>query len=84
MYELLKRILVDELQVPADDIRPEATRDEAGLDSLTMVELSMVLEKRFGIEISDDELIDLKTVGKIADLMAARHAGDLAPDAQVR
>ncbi len=71
MYEQLKSILVDDLQLKADKIRPETTLEETGLDSLGVVELSLVLGKRFGIEISDDELLEAATVAGVADLLAS-------------
>jgi acyl carrier protein len=79
LYEQLKSILVDDLQLVADDIRPEATLADAGMDSLGMVELSIVLKKRHGVEISDDELIETATVAEIADLMAQRASSRLSP-----
>lgn len=72
MYDTLKSILVDDIQLKEEDIRPDATLDEAGLDSLAMVELSIVLAKRYGIELDDDELVESATVAGIADLMAQR------------
>ena len=77
MYETLKTILVNDMQLMEEDIRPEASFDEAGLDSLTVVELSIVLGKRYGVEISDDELIESGTVAGIADLMAQRMSAPL-------
>ncbi|WP_030621073.1 acyl carrier protein [Streptomyces sclerotialus] len=74
MYEALKTILIEELQLTEGDVRPEAGREEAGLDSLAMVELSMLLSKRLGIEISDDELLESATLSDIARLMDERSA----------
>jgi len=79
LYEQLKSILVNDLQLVADDIRPEATLEEAGLDSLGMVELSLVLSKRYGVEVSDDELVDTATVAHVADLLAQRTSSPLTP-----
>lgn len=75
MYELLKTIMVDDLKLDAADVTPDATREDAGLDSLAVVELSMVLSRRFGVDIPDDELLELKTVGEIAQLVEQRTAG---------
>ncbi|MER7790007.1 acyl carrier protein [Streptomyces sp. NPDC097640] len=72
MYDILKEILINDLHLTEEDIRPEASRDEAGLDSLAMVELSMVLSKRLSIEISDDELIEAATVADLAHLIGQR------------
>jgi acyl carrier protein len=79
LYETLKSILIEDIQLSEDDIRPEATFDEAGLDSLAVVELSIVLGKRYGLEISDDELIETATIGGIAELMARRSARQTQP-----
>ncbi|HJP77545.1 MAG TPA: acyl carrier protein [Pseudonocardiaceae bacterium] len=74
MYELLKAILIDKLLLDADGVRPDASREDAGLDSLAVVELSMVLSQHHGIQISDDELLELGTVAEIAALMEQRTA----------
>lgn len=79
MYDELKSIMVRELLLKADDIRPDATLAEAGMDSLAMVELAMVLSKRYGAELSDDELIETATVADIANLLAARASAALTP-----
>jgi acyl carrier protein len=72
MYQVLRTILVEDLRLDENDVRPEAEREDAGLDSLAMVELSMILSKRFDIEIGDDELFGATTVADIALLMEAR------------
>jgi acyl carrier protein len=72
VYEVLKTILVDDLQVQADDITPASSCVDVGLDSLTMVELASVASNRLGIEIHDYELRELATVGDIARLMGER------------
>ena len=76
MYELLKTIMVEDLQLDASAVSPDASREDAGLDSLAMVDLSVALSLRFGIEISDDQLLELKTVAEIAALIEQQ-----APDA---
>ena len=72
MYDELKSILVNDIGLTEDHVRPEATLGEAGMDSLAMVELSLVLDKRHSVVLSDDELIETATVSDIADLVAQR------------
>jgi acyl carrier protein len=72
MYELLKTILIEDLQLDADEVYPDANREDAGLDSLAIVELSMVLSRRLGVDIPDDELLELDTVADIAELIEQR------------
>jgi acyl carrier protein len=72
MYEVLKTIMVEDLLLDADEVRPDASREDAGLDSLAVVELSMALNRRFGIQITDEELLELDTVADIVRLMGQR------------
>lgn len=79
MYNLLKTILVDSLQMRAEDITPTASCIEVGLDSLTVAELSSLLISRFDIEICDYELLELATVGDVARLMEERRFAAASP-----
>ncbi|MET8964095.1 acyl carrier protein [Streptomyces sp. NPDC004074] len=72
MYEVLKGILVDDLQVREEDILPTATCEEVGLDSLAALELAEVLNARLGIRIQDYELLDTTTLAEMAHLVAER------------
>jgi len=72
LYDELKSILVNDIGLAEDNIRPEATLAEAGMDSLAMVELSLVLDKRLAIELTDDELVETATVAEISYLVAQR------------
>jgi acyl carrier protein len=74
MYELLKTIMIQDLQLNAEHVSPEASREDAGLDSLAIIELSMLLSRRHGIDITDDELLELQTVADIAELIEQRTA----------
>ncbi|WP_405431297.1 acyl carrier protein [Micromonospora sp. NBC_00617] len=72
MFDQLKTILVEDLQMRTEDVVATADRVEVGLDSLAVVELSDLLSKRLDIHISDYELLELATVGDIAELVAER------------
>lgn len=79
MYEVLKRILVGDIHLRAEDLTPTAGREEVGVDSITAMELSSVLSSRLGIRIDDHELLDLATIGDIARLMEERHRAATEP-----
>ncbi len=52
-YERLKKIVVEQLGVDEDEVKPEASFvDDLNADSLDLVELIMSLEEEFGTEIS--------------------------------
>ncbi|WP_247683040.1 acyl carrier protein [Micromonospora sp. D93] len=72
MFDQLKAILVEDLQMRTEDVVATADRVEVGLDSLAVVELSDLLSKRLDIHVSDYELLELATVGDIAELVAER------------
>lgn len=69
MYEELRTLLIDDLQLDESALRPETGREEVGLDSLAVVELSMLLSERYQVDISDEELLEAATVADIADLL---------------
>ncbi|MGI8533041.1 MAG: acyl carrier protein [Geodermatophilaceae bacterium] len=74
--------------VTADTVRADAARhlgigqeqlmpgvllaDDLGLDSLAGIELSMSLEDRYGINITDDELSEVSTYGDLERLVLAK------------
>ena len=62
----LKEIIIDRLDVEEEQIRPEASFvEDLGADSLDIVELIMGIEEEFDIEIPDDQVEKIKTVGDI-------------------
>jgi acyl carrier protein len=82
VYKILEAILVDDLQMRAEDISPTASCSGVGLDSLAVVELSSVLISRLGLEIHDYELLELATLGDIACLMEERRPATAAEPAK--
>jgi acyl carrier protein len=56
--------IIDEVAgVPADDVTPEKNFvEDLDIDSLSMVEIAVAAQDKFGVEIPDEQLKDLKTV----------------------
>ncbi len=67
-----RTILVDTFGVTAEDVTPEATFESLGLDSLDVVELTLVLEEETGVKLEDEELEDVRTVQDAIDKVAAK------------
>ena len=63
LEEKVKDIIVEELGVERDKLKPEASFMEDLGDSLDTVELVMAFEKEFDIDIPDEEAEKLRTVG---------------------
>ncbi len=61
--------IIDEVAgVPADQVTPEKTFvDDLDIDSLSMVEIAVAAQDKFGVEIPDDQLKDLKTVQDVVN-----------------
>ncbi|MHC1700407.1 MAG: acyl carrier protein [Humidesulfovibrio sp.] len=54
--EKVKAIVVEQLGVSADEVKPEASFvEDLGADSLDLTELIMAMEESFDIEIDDEE-----------------------------
>jgi acyl carrier protein len=61
--EKVKEVVIEQLSVSADEIKPESRFvEDLGADSLDVVELVMALEEAFDIEIPEDQSENIKTV----------------------
>lgn len=64
----VKEIVANQLRKPIEDITAdkEVVKD-LGADSLDVVEMLMSLEEEFGITVSEEAAMNIKTVGDIAE-----------------
>ncbi|MGD0554592.1 MAG: acyl carrier protein [Streptosporangiaceae bacterium] len=59
----LAEIIEEIAGVPADEVSADKSFvDDLDIDSLSMVEIAVAAQDKFGVEIPDDQLKDLKTV----------------------
>jgi len=66
--ERVTKIVVEQLGVKADEVKPEASFvEDLGADSLDTVELVMALEEEFETEIPDEEAEKISTVQAAID-----------------
>lgn len=73
VFEKVKAIVVDQLEVESDQVKPEANfANDLGADSLDVVELVMALEEEFNIEIPDEAAEQIDTVGKAVEHISAK------------
>ena len=73
--EILKGLaeIVEEVAgVAADEVTADKSFvDDLDIDSLSMVEIAVQAEDKFGVKIPDDELANLKTVGDAVNYVSA-------------
>jgi len=68
----LAEIVEEVAGVAQDDVSLEKSFvDDLDIDSLSMVEIAVQAEDKFGVKIPDDELANLKTVGDAVDYVSA-------------
>jgi acyl carrier protein len=69
----LREVAVEVLDADPDDITEAARfKEDLEADSLDLVELVMGLEERFDIEVPEEELEDVATVGQAVDIVVAK------------
>ena len=73
VFERVKQMIVDELNVPEEKINLEARlAEDLGADSIDAVELIMNIEDEFEIQVSDEEAQNIKTVGDLVRYIEAQ------------
>lgn len=66
----VKEIISEQFNIDEDDLELDTSfRDDLNADSLDLVELVMGLEDEFGLEIGDDEVESIKTIGDAVDFI---------------
>ena len=72
VYERIKEILADQLDAAADSMSMDSDiAADLGADSLDVVELLMTIEDEFDVEIPDEEIENIKTIGDLVKYIEA-------------
>ena len=75
MFETLKKYLIEELRVNAAEITMDSKLvDDLGINSLELAELALRCDEEFGVEIDDDDIHRLITVGDVAAYIEEKQA----------
>ena len=69
--------IVEEIAgVPADEVTPaKSFVEDLDIDSLSMVEIAVAAQDKFGVEIPDDQLKDLATVQDVVNYVSKNAGG---------
>ncbi len=66
MFETLKNILVEELQLDPDEIKMESElANDLGINSIELADLVMMCEDKFDLEIEDEDIHRFITIGDV-------------------
>ncbi|MEU6018368.1 acyl carrier protein [Streptomyces sp. NPDC047515] len=76
LYDRLVAVLQYLHDAPAEQLTPDATYAGLGVDSLTMVEISMRLERELGVEVADDELSQDLSLAETVRLIESKLSAD--------
>ena len=72
MFDKLKDILAEELQIDADEITADSELSaDLGINSIELADLVMLCEEKFNLTIEDEELSKFITVGDVANYLEA-------------
>ncbi len=73
VFEKVKTLFEEELGIDSEKITMDAKLEEdLEIDSLGIVEVVMAFEDEFEIEIDDEELTDVGTVGQAVNLLHSK------------
>ena len=73
LFARFKKVAVEVLSVDESKVVPEAKfGDDLDADSLDLVELLMGLEEEFGVEVPEEDLEGVETVGQAYDLVVGK------------
>ncbi len=72
IFSKVKALIVEQLDVEESKITVETTFEDIDADSLDVVELVMALEEEFDLEIADEEVEKIKTVGDIVSYIEGK------------
>ena len=72
VFDKIKELIVEQLGVDEDDVTSEANiQEDLGADSLDVVDLLMSIEDEFEVEVPDEEIENIKTVGALVNYIEA-------------
>ena len=73
MFETLKKLLAEELQIDPATITPDAElASDLGLNSIELANLVMLCEEKFDVTIDNDDIHKFVTIADVAEYLEAQ------------
>ncbi|MFJ9519938.1 acyl carrier protein [Kitasatospora sp. NPDC101801] len=76
VYEHLTLLLTEKFEVPAPEIRPDATLTDLDLDSLAVAELFLTLQEHWSVPLEDDSTAAALTLTEVTDRITTMRLAD--------
>lgn len=71
--EKVREFLIEDIEIDEEKITPDANlRKDLGIDSLDFVDIVVVVEKRFGFKIKQEEMVGVDTFSKFCDYIETK------------
>jgi acyl carrier protein len=73
--ERVEHVVIDAIErlgPDADEVTRDSEFEALDVDSLDLVELGQIVDDEFGVKLESADVAQLKTVGDVIDLVAAR------------
>ena len=73
-YNKVLKFLAEQFEKQVDEMKPEASLKDLGVDSIDVLSAAMAFEDDFGVSMSEDDLRDAETVGQAVSILAGKLA----------
>ncbi len=71
--EIVKKFLIEDLEIDEEKILPEARlKEDIGIDSLDFVDIVVIVEKNFGFKINPNEMAGITTLSQFCDYIESK------------
>jgi acyl carrier protein len=71
--EIVKKFLIEEIEVEEEVIVPDALlKNDLGIDSLDFVDIVVIVERNFGFKIKPEEMADVQTLSQFCDYIESQ------------
>lgn len=65
LYDSVVEVCATRFNIDRDKVQPDVSFEDLGLDSLSQIELATALQRRLGVQFTDDDLDEMSTVADV-------------------
>ncbi|KOA19057.1 acyl carrier protein [Clostridium homopropionicum DSM 5847] len=73
IFEKVRKVIAEHLGINEAEVQLDSKfQEDLGVDSLDIFEIAMELEEEFDLEISNEDLEGIKTIGNLVDYISSK------------